>query len=192
MLIASVFAAGRVPWAGALLFGAIADRRDARTVLVGLDLGPAFVLAIMAAYFIFENGLRRINSGKFVRLKTCGDLATLNACCPMFTMGLCYIACVGTRNPTIVFIAMFFQQAFTMIGVVASLSMRQRAIPSALQGRVSGISRAFTGGSQVFGSLVGGWIIQRSGTDAMFLITGMLILVGALSIARPLRTAMIT
>jgi MFS family permease len=353
ILIASVFAAGRVPWAGALFFGAIADRRDARKVLVVADLGRALLLAILAAYFILGRGLlpvwllmlmsallsvgaifffagsqRVLPSivasaelesayGALTSVETVGEMfvgpqlgaaflaggkipligdaisfglsgialfglspvppepststlredmrvgwtwfrnstkmryitfaitwiafltaaalstevilindtlqlskwwfgffaidlavgsiigsslasrvvsrfgnSTLAA--SMFAMGLCYVACVGTRNPVVVFTAMFFQQTFTMIGVVSSLSMRQRAIPAALQGRVGGVSRTFTYGSQIAGSLLGGWIIQRSGTDAMFLVTGTLIIVGALSFARPLRAAMLT
>ncbi len=352
VLIASVFAAGRLPWAGALFFGAIADRRDARKVLVMSDLGRALLLAILAAYFILGDGLLPVwllmiisallsvgavlyfaasqrvlpslvasaelesayaalssvqtggemfvgpqlgaaflaggkipligdslsfglsgiallglgpvppepskttlredmrsgwtwfrNSKKmryvtfaitWIAFLTAAALSTevilvkdtlhlskwwfgfftadlaagsilgssfasrlveilgnSTLSVSMFTMGLCYVACVGTRNPVIVFTAMFFQQAFSMVGVVASLSMRQRAIPPALLGRVSGISRTFTSGSQIGGSLLGGWIIERSGTDAMFLVTGVLILIGALSFARPLRTAIL-
>ena len=45
--IAAIFAIGRIPWAAALLFGAWVDRRNARSVLVGMDLLRAAVLGCL-------------------------------------------------------------------------------------------------------------------------------------------------
>jgi MFS family permease len=103
-------------------------------------------------------------------------------------LGICYLACVGSRSPFVVFGALFAQQALTMISVVATVSVRLRAIPAALRGRVFGLIRTFTFGLQVFGALFGGWMIKRSGTDLMFLVCGALITILGLVTARPLRT----
>jgi predicted MFS family arabinose efflux permease len=51
-LIAVVFAAGRVPWIGALWFGAAADRRDARKVMVTADLVRGFLLSALGISLI--------------------------------------------------------------------------------------------------------------------------------------------
>lgn len=45
--IASVYAIGRIPWAAALLFGTWVDRRDARKVLIGMDLFRGGVLGLL-------------------------------------------------------------------------------------------------------------------------------------------------
>ena len=45
--IASIYAIGRVPWAAALLFGAWVDRKNARNVLVGMDLFRAGILGFL-------------------------------------------------------------------------------------------------------------------------------------------------
>jgi hypothetical protein len=111
---------------------------------------------------------------------------------PTFSMSclgaaLTYFACIGTRAWPVVFVAMFFQQMFTMIGVVDSISSRQRAIPPEYRGRVFGLSRSFAYGSQIGGSLLGGWITQRYGTDTMFAFAGTLIFVIALASTRRLQ-----
>jgi MFS family permease len=102
-------------------------------------------------------------------------------------MGVCYLACVRSRSPLVVFSALFVQQAATMAGLVASLVIRQRAIPATLRGRVISLSRSFTFGSQFFGALLGGKLIEAWGTDGMFFVTGSLIVIGAAASAKRLR-----
>ena len=50
--IASVFAIGRIPWAAALLFGAWADRRNARSVLVGADVFRSLLLSCLGVLLL--------------------------------------------------------------------------------------------------------------------------------------------
>ena len=47
IVIAAVFAAGRLPWLFSIVIGAIVDRLDARTVIVAMDLLRAIVLGVL-------------------------------------------------------------------------------------------------------------------------------------------------
>jgi MFS family permease len=101
--------------------------------------------------------------------------------------GIAYLACAGSRSVVVVFVAMFFQQCFVLVGLVASLAIRQRIIPAELRGRVITLSRSFSYGSQVVGGLVGGWVAKRYGTDTMFAGAGALTIVASLPAARTIR-----
>jgi MFS family permease len=99
--------------------------------------------------------------------------------------GLCYLACFGSRSWVVVFVAMFVQQAVTMVGLVASLGIRQRIIPSDLRGRVISLTRAIAFTVQLFGALIGGLVAKRFGTDPIFGICGGgLLLTGAVTARR--------
>jgi MFS family permease len=99
--------------------------------------------------------------------------------------GLSYLACYGTRSWVVVFVAMFVQQAVTMVGLVASLGIRQRIIPSDLRGRVISLTRAIAFTVQLFGALVGGLVAKRFGTDPIFGICGTgLVLTGVVTARR--------
>jgi MFS family permease len=54
-LVSAVFAAGRVPWTAALLFGSFADRRDARKVMILADLGRAGLLAALGLVLVLTD-----------------------------------------------------------------------------------------------------------------------------------------
>jgi MFS family permease len=51
-LISAVFAAGRVPWLFALLLGSVADRRDARRVMVVADIARGALLVALAVLLV--------------------------------------------------------------------------------------------------------------------------------------------
>jgi MFS family permease len=102
-------------------------------------------------------------------------------------VSLSYFACIGARSWIVVFVGMFFQQMFTMIGVVDSVTARQRAIPPEYRGRVLALTRSFAFGSQTFGAVLGGWIAQRYGTDALFGFAGAIIFVVVLATTRRLQ-----
>jgi MFS family permease len=104
---------------------------------------------------------------------------------------LAYLACFGSRSIPFVYFVMFLQQVSLMVGVVSSISIRQRAIPPALRGRVITLTRSMAYGSQVLGALVGGWLAEKSGTDAVFLVAGLVITLGTLVSARTLRRLII-
>jgi MFS family permease len=91
--------------------------------------------------------------------------------------GLSYLACYGTRSWVVVFAAMFVQQAVTMVGLVASLGIRQRIIPSDLRGRVISLTRAIAFTVQLFGALIGGLVAKRFGTDPIFGVCGGLLVI---------------
>jgi MFS family permease len=105
----------------------------------------------------------------------------------LFGVSVSYFACVGARSWVVVFTGMFFQQMFTMIGVVDSVTARQRAIPSDYRGRVIALTRSFAFGSQMFGAILGGWIAQHFGTDTLFGFAGAIIFIVVLATARRLQ-----
>ena len=99
--------------------------------------------------------------------------------------GLSYLACFGSRSWVVVFVAMFVQQAATMVGLVASLGIRQRIIPSDLRGRVISLTRAIAFTIQLFGALIGGLVAKQFGTDPIFAICGAgLVLTGVVTARR--------
>ena len=100
--------------------------------------------------------------------------------------GLSYLACFGSRSWLVVFAAMFVQQALTMIGLVASLGIRQRMIPSDLRGRVISLTRAIAFTMQLFGALIGGLVAKRFGTDSIFGVCGGLLVITGVVTARRL------
>jgi MFS family permease len=100
--------------------------------------------------------------------------------------GLSYLACYGSRSWLVVFTAMFVQQAITMIGLVASLGIRQRVIPSDFRGRVISLTRAIAFTLQLFGALIGGLVAKRFGTDPIFGVCGALLILAGVVTARRL------
>jgi MFS family permease len=85
----------------------------------------------------------------------------------------------------VVFAAMFVQQAVTMVGLVTSLGIRQRIIPSDLRGRVISLTRAIAFTVQLFGALIGGLVAKRFGTDPIFGVSGgLLVLTGVVTARR--------
>ena len=52
--VAAVYAIGRIPWAAALVLGSWVDRRNARSVLVGMDLVRATILGGLGALLVLH------------------------------------------------------------------------------------------------------------------------------------------
>ena len=100
--------------------------------------------------------------------------------------GLSDLACYGSRSWLVVFAAMFVQQAITMVGLVASLGIRQRIIPSDFRGRVISLTRAIAFTLQLFGALIGGLVAKRFGTDPIFGSCGALLVITGVATARRL------
>ena len=105
----------------------------------------------------------------------------------MFITAICYLGCVGNRSPVVLFLLLGVQSFAVGMTNVASASVRQRAIPADLRGRVGGLSRSFIFGCQVPGALLGGWLATQWGTDTMFAIAGVGLLILAAVTARALR-----
>jgi hypothetical protein len=99
--------------------------------------------------------------------------------------GICYLGMVNSRSWPVVFTLMFVQQFGIVASLVQTVAIRQRVIPDHLRGRVMALSRSIVYAMQIFGALVGGWIITwTGGTDAMLLTSGSLILLISLLTAR--------
>jgi Transmembrane secretion effector len=101
--------------------------------------------------------------------------------------GLAYLTVAGSRSIPVVFGAMAFHQACTLVAAVNTISIRQRAIPAEIRGRVISLSRSFAHGSQIAGGAAGGWIAEHHGTDPLFVVAGIATVIVAVVAVRPLR-----
>jgi predicted MFS family arabinose efflux permease len=101
--------------------------------------------------------------------------------------GISYLACIGSRSPIVVFVAITIQQVVTLAAIIHTVTIRQRAIPPNLRGRVMGLSRSFIFGSATLGALSGGWIAENYGTDRLFAAAGLAAAVLGLVTSRKLR-----
>ncbi len=101
--------------------------------------------------------------------------------------GFAYLVVAGSRSIVVVFGAMMFHQACTLVLAVDTISVRQRAIPANIRGRVFGLTRSFAQGSQIAGGFAGGWIAEHYGTDPLFIIAGIATIIVAAVAARPVR-----
>jgi MFS family permease len=125
--------------------------------------------------------------GSWAAPRVIGFLGTSATTLAAFTTGMAYLGAAGRRSVVIVFVAMFVQQAATMVAVVATVSIRQRVIPDHLRGRVISLTRSFAFGSQVLGALGGGWIAEHYGTDPLFVGMGIATVIISLVTTRPLQ-----
>ena len=100
---------------------------------------------------------------------------------------LSFIACAGSRSVVTVFVALTVQNTAVNIANVSIASIRQRVVSDSRRGAVIALSRSLIYGFQIPGALVGGWIAESSGTDAMFGVAALGSLAISLFVARPLR-----
>ena len=73
-----------------------------------------------------------------------------------------------TTQPLVAYVIFFLFGAHAFIWSTTSMTVRQRAVPRDLQGRVNSVNSASTFGSVVLGSALGGLIAQRWGVTAPF------------------------
>ncbi|MEV6967156.1 MFS transporter [Hamadaea sp. NPDC051192] len=69
---------------------------------------------------------------------------------------------------------------------VAVMSVRQRAVPADLMGRVASVGLLVAFGTQPIGALLGGYVAQWWGLAAPWIVAGVLRLVAAVASLRPL------
>jgi predicted MFS family arabinose efflux permease len=105
--------------------------------------------------------------------------------------GLCYLACVGSRSPTLVAVFLGIEGIGIIAGNVFNGAARTRLTPPHLRGRVVGLSRAFIYGAQVPGALTAGIIARQLGTDWVFGVAGVAFVLLGVSIARPLQRTLL-
>jgi predicted MFS family arabinose efflux permease len=81
---------------------------------------------------------------------------------------LTHLALAVNTLPWVAMVVMVVFGAHAFVWGTTSQSVRQRAVPMPLQGRVNGVNRIATMGGIVLGSLVGGVIAGRWGVTAPF------------------------
>ena len=127
-------------------------------------------------------------SGGIVASKVIAVLRSSTILVAISLSGLTYLVCIGSRSPLVVFTAIMVQNFTIGVNNVSTVSVRQRAVPPELRGRVISLARSFVWGLQVPGALFGGWIAGRYGTDMVFEIAGAGMLCISVLAARPLRS----
>lgn len=81
---------------------------------------------------------------------------------------LTHLVLAATTSAWVAMPVFFVFGAHAFVWGTTSMTIRQRAVPSALQGRVNGVNVIGTFGGLVLGGLVGGWAAQRWGVTAPF------------------------
>ncbi|MDP9101611.1 MAG: MFS transporter [Actinomycetota bacterium] len=81
---------------------------------------------------------------------------------------LTHLALALTTQPAVAMVIFFVFGAHAFIWSTTSITVRQRAVPTELQGRVSGVNGLGVYGGLVVGSAVGGLVAQRWGVTAPF------------------------
>jgi predicted MFS family arabinose efflux permease len=79
-----------------------------------------------------------------------------------------HLALALTRVPAVAMLIMFAFGAHALIWGTTSITVRQRAVPSELQGRVGSVNSVGVYGGLVAGAALGGVIAQRWGVTGPF------------------------
>lgn len=95
------------------------------------------------------------------------DLANVMRVCLLLEV-LSHAAFALTSNGYVAMVIMVVFGAYAFVWGAVSTSVRQRATPMALQGRVSSVYMVCVFGGVVIGQLLGGWIAERWGLTAPF------------------------
>jgi MFS family permease len=95
------------------------------------------------------------------------DLATVMRVCLSLEVAL-HLAFALTTNGTVAIALMFVFGAYAFVWGAVSITIRQRATPRALQGRVGSVYMVCVYGGMAVGQVLGGAIAQRWGLTAPF------------------------
>ncbi|HET7902725.1 MAG TPA: MFS transporter [Candidatus Nanopelagicales bacterium] len=95
------------------------------------------------------------------------DLATVMRVCLLLEV-MSHAAFALTTNGAVAMVIMVVFGAYAFVWSAVSNSVRQRATPMALQGRVTSVYSVCVFGGVVIGQLLGGWIAERYGLTAPF------------------------
>jgi len=86
----------------------------------------------------------------------------------LITETLTHLGLAMTTSPAVAYTLFFFFGAHAFIWATTSVTIRQRAVPEHLQGRVNSVNQVGTVGSMVVGTALGGVIAQVWGVTAPF------------------------
>ncbi len=85
---------------------------------------------------------------------------------------LTHLALALTTSPWVAMPVFFVFGAHAFVWGTTSITIRQRAVPHALQGRVNSVNLIGTFGGLVVGAAIGGWLAQQWGVTAPFWFAG--------------------
>ncbi|NAZ81749.1 MFS transporter [Kineococcus sp. R8] len=102
--------------------------------------------------------------GRITRRVSLGDLLRVG----LVVETLTHLALALTTSPAVAFAVFFVFGVHAFVWGTTSLTVRQRAVPEALQGRVGAVNSVGTYGGLVIGSGVGGLLAQHLGVTAPF------------------------
>ena len=105
-----------------------------------------------------------LSYGWITRRVSLGDLMRVGLVIETFT----HLALALTTRPWVAMVIFFVFGAHAFIWGTTSITVRQRAVPSELQGRVGGVNLVGVYGGLVIGSGIGGLLAQHWGVTAPF------------------------
>lgn len=105
-----------------------------------------------------------LSYGWITRHVSLGDVMRIGLVLETFT----HLALALTRSPAVALPIFFVFGAHAFIWGTTSITIRQRAVPTSLQGRVGSVNLVGVFGGLVVGSAIGGGLAQRWGVTAPF------------------------
>ena len=124
------------------------------------DVGFGLVTTVSAAGGL----LGTVSYGWLTRRTSLGNLMRAG----LIVETLTHVGLAATSSPIVALPVFFAFGAHAFIWGTTSITIRQRAVPAALQGRVTSVNSLGTFGPLVAGSLIGGALAERWGVTAPF------------------------
>jgi predicted MFS family arabinose efflux permease len=124
------------------------------------EIGYGLTTAVIAAGGL----LGTVSYGWLTRRVSLGGLMKIGLVIETLT----HLALALTSSPWVAMPVFFLFGAHAFVWGTTSLTIRQRAVPTALQGRVGAVNLVFVFGGLVLGSAVGGVLAQQGGITAPF------------------------
>jgi MFS family permease len=187
--------------AGLRAFAATPVLRVLLVLLAGLGLCQAMVLALLVVYATRTLHLGSAEYGVFLAAGSIGCVAggfavtsirsrfgTATIMTASAVAAASAYLILAATSSTLVAVAAFVVESFAVAcGCVASLTVRQSAVPPELRGRIASIFRMAIFGAVPLGALAGGILAAVGGLRLPFLVAGLMQLSLAALTARPLR-----
>lgn len=143
------------------------------------EVGFGLVTTVMAAGGLVGT----VSYGRITRRISLGDLMRIGLVIETLT----HLALALTSSPWVAMPVFFVFGMHAFVWGTTSITIRQRAVPRQLQGRVGSVNLVGTMGGLVVGSLLGGVLAQRAGITAPFWFAFLGSAIFLLLIWRPLR-----
>jgi MFS family permease len=157
-------------------------------VLVGgLAFAQAMVMAVLVLFALRDLGVSEAGYGLLLGVAAFGNVAgslvafrlreRLGAAGLLVGAGLvaagAYLVMAATTSAPVAAAALLVECVAVACGSVASMSLRQRVVPSELLGRVGNAFRVCIWGALPVGALAGGAVAAAWGTRAVFVVAGL-------------------